>query len=232
MSKQRETSYLPEALNFWIKCDVTRTNVKWEVFGPAGRFRVCCSFFIGEVLRAPETDCKARQSDEKTLWNDRMGVSDGSQHQVRAFRLCSVWDPGMLLKVQHFKKGTEQWCSLCRVLSVAIKKVNVAFDKFVAILLYFSNSCYRGYGKGKMAACDLQMLTAGNTTVFLCLAAFMSLYKVIFVVCLCQTWFVPASCLPFKGRVTEVLTAHLLFYNFPRDIKWIVPTEPLLCIQV
>lgn len=73
------------------------------------------------------------------------------------------------------------------MLSVAIKKVNVAFDKFVAILLYFSNSCYRGYGKGKMAACDLQMLTAGNTAVFLCLAAFMSLYKVIFVVGLCQT---------------------------------------------
>lgn len=61
------------------------------------------------------------------------------------------------------------------MLSVVIKKVNLVFDKFVAILLHFSNSCYRGYGKSKMAACDLQMLTAEKTAVFLCPAAFISL---------------------------------------------------------
>lgn len=55
------------------------------------------------------------------------------------------------------------------MLSVVIKKGNLVFDTFVAIFLYFSNSCYRGHGKSKMAACDLQMLTAGNTAVSGCI---------------------------------------------------------------
>lgn len=79
------------------------------------------------------------------------------------------------------------------MLSVVIKKVNLVFDQFVGILLHFSNSSYRGYGKSKMAACDLQMLTAGNTAVFLCLAGYHYTKLYLLSVCARHDLFLPAA---------------------------------------